>query len=248
MNILENRYFQILACTFIIVLTVFVAVLINEKSQPSESNLITVTGSGEVYATPDVGVINISVKTENKEVKNATDDNNLKINDIIAFLKDKKIDEKDIKTTNFNIYPVYSYENRTGKRILNGYEANQSLTVKIRDTSKVGEIISGATEKGANNIGELTFITDDNETVKEQAKKLAIENAKVKAKELESLLGVKMMKIVNYSEESYMPNSTSYDAYNAGAGMESMKAISTPNIQTGQNKIISTVTITYAIQ
>ena len=248
MNILENRYFQILVCTLVIVLTVFVAVLINEKSQPSENNLLTVTGNGEIYITPDVGVITISVKTENKDVKNATSENNKKINDIVTFLKEKKVDEKDIKTTTFNLNPIYSYENETGKRNLTGYEANQSLSVKIRDTSKVGEIISGATEKGANDIGELTFIMDDNEKVKEQAKKIAIENAKAKAKELENQLGVKMIKIVNYSEDSYTPTVNSYDAYNAGGRLESAKAISAPNIQTGQNKIISTVTITYAIQ
>lgn len=249
MNILENKYFQILVCTLIIVLTVFIAVLVNEKSQPSENNLLTITGTGEVYITPDVGVINISVRTENKEVKNGTEENNKKTNDIIAFLKSKNVEEKDIKTSSFNINPVYSYEKETGKRNLSGYEVSQSLTVKIRDTSKVGEIISGATEKGANDIGELTFITDDNEKIKEQAKKIAIENAKIKAKDLEGQLGVKMIKIVNYSEESYTPATGSYDAYNAGARLESsMKAIDAPSIQTGQNKIISTVTITYAIQ
>ncbi|MCK9578077.1 SIMPL domain-containing protein [bacterium] len=249
MNILENRYFQILACTLLIVLTVFIAVLINEKSQPSENNLVTITGTGEVYITPDVGVINISVRTENKEVKNGTEENNKKTNDIIAFLKTKKVEEKDIKTNSFNINPVYSYEKDTGKRSLSGYEVNQSLTVKIRDTSKVGEIIAGATERGANDIGELKFIVDDNEKIKEQAKKIAIENAKNKAKDLEGQLGVKMIKIVNYSEESYTPSISSYDAYNTGARLESsMKAVSAPEIQTGQNKIISTVTITYAIQ
>ncbi|MFA6348427.1 MAG: SIMPL domain-containing protein [Candidatus Paceibacterota bacterium] len=248
MNLLENKYFQILCCTLIIILTIFIAVLINEKSKPSENNLITVTGTGEVYATPDIGVINISVRTENKEVKLVTDENNEKMNNIINFLKDKKIDQKDIKTTNFNLNPIYSFEDKTGKRNVSGYEATQSVSVKIRDISKVGEIISGATEKGANEIGELTFITDDNEKIKESAKKIAIENAKEKAKALEDQLGVKMIKIVNFSDSSYAPIATSYDAYNAGSSMKTLGAVQSPEIQTGQNKIISTVTITYAIE
>lgn len=251
MNILENKFFQIASCTLIIVLTVFVAVLINEKSQPNENNLVTVTGTGEVYIVPDVGVINISVRTENKDVKSATDENNKKINSIVSFLKDKKIEEKDIKTNTFNLNPIYSYESETGKRTVTGYEANQGLSVKIRDTSKVGEIISGATEKGANDIGNLTFITDDNETIKENAKKIAIENAKAKAKALEQQLGVKMIKIVNYSEDAYTPTINSYDSYNAGINLKAMgspSAVASPEVQTGQNKIISTVTITYAIQ
>ncbi|MCK9393922.1 SIMPL domain-containing protein, partial [bacterium] len=192
--------------------------------------------------------INISVRTENKEVKLVTDENNEKMNNIINFLKDKKIDQKDIKTTNFNLNPIYSFEDKTGKRNVSGYEATQSVSVKIRDISKVGEIISGATEKGANEIGELTFITDDNEKIKESAKKIAIENAKEKAKALEDQLGVKMIKIVNFSDSSYAPIATSYDAYNAGSSMKTLGAVQSPEIQTGQNKIISTVTITYAIE
>jgi hypothetical protein len=170
------------------------------------------------------------------------------MNNIINFLKDKKIDQKDIKTTNFNLNPIYSFEDKTGKRNVSGYEATQSVSVKIRDISKVGEIISGATEKGANEIGELTFITDDNEKIKESAKKIAIENAKEKAKALEDQLGVKMIKIVNFSDSSYAPIATSYDAYNAGSSMKTLGAVQSPEIQTGQNKIISTVTITYAIE
>lgn len=233
-----------------IVLTVLLATVINEKVKPNENNLITVTGTGEVYSTPDIGVVTISVRTEKETVELATDENNKKINNILSFLKSKNINENDIKTTNFNINPVYNWDPKSGERNTNGYEANQSLTVKIRDTSKSGEIISGATEQGANDISNLSFITDDNESVKDEARKLAIENAKAKAKILEGQLGVKMVKIVNFSEESSIPSPNSYDAYNAGAAMmKSVEAvkIASPNIQTGENKIMSTVTITYSI-
>jgi hypothetical protein len=250
MNILENKFFQILTFTMMIVLTVLFATIINEKVKPNENNLITVTGKGEVYSTPDIGVVTISVRTEKDTVPVATDENNKKINDIISFLKSKNIEEKDIKTTNFSINPVYNWDPKTGERTTTKYEATQGITVKIRDTSKSGEIISGATEKGANDISNLSFVTDDNEAVKDQARQIAIENAKAKAKILEQQLGVKMVKIVNFSEGSYEPTTSSYDSYNAGVGM--MKSIesaqiASPSIQVGENKIISTVTLTYSI-
>ncbi|BFT94204.1 MAG: SIMPL domain-containing protein [Minisyncoccus archaeiphilus] len=248
MNILENKTFHILTFTFIIVLTVLIATMINEKIKPNENNLITVTGTGEIYAVPDIGVVTISVRTEKDTVETVTTENNKKINAIVSFLKGKGIEEKDIKTTNFNINPVYSWNPDSGERKNNGYEANQGITVKIREIAKAGEIIAGATENGANDISNLSFIVDDNESVKDQARKVAIDNAKEKAKILEEQLGVKMVKIVNFSEGSYIPTQSSYDAYNAGGSMMKEAArVSAPDIQAGESKIISTVTITYSI-
>jgi uncharacterized protein YggE len=248
MNIVENKFFHILTFTLIIVVTLYYAALINEKIKPNENNLITVSATGEVYATPNIGVIDISVRTESVTVEKATDDNNKKINDVIAFLKSEGIEANDIKTTTFNVNPVYTWEPKSGERQTKGFEANQGVTVKIRDTSKAGKIIAGATEKGANEISNLSFIVEDNEAAKDQARKIAIDNAKAKAKILEEQLGVKMVKIVNFSEGSYMPSPASYDAYNAGAAMKTLESrVSAPDIQTGENKIMTTVTLTYSI-
>ena len=223
----------------------FLAASINEKSQANENQIITVSGTGEVYATPDVGLINISVKTEGKDVATATNENTVKMNEILSFIKGQGIADKDIKTTNFNINPYYEWNDKTGARSLTGYEITQTINVKIRDLSKIGAVISGATEKGANDISSLSFIVDDDEKVKEDAKNLAIKDAQEKAKNLEKALGIKMVKIMNFSDSSYTPY-VSYDqnySYKlesaAGAGVMS------PTIQTGENKITSTVSITY---
>ncbi len=246
MKILENKFFQLLVFVLMIMVIFYLGASINQKNQVSENQVITVSGTGEVYATPDVGLVDISVKTEGKDVATATSNNSTKMNDIIAFVKSSNVDEKDIKTTGFNINPIYAWEDKTGKRTLTGYEVNQTINVKIRDLTKVGTIISGATEKGANDIGSLTFIVDNDEQVKENAKNLAIKDAQAKAKNLEKALGVKMVKIVNFSENSYNPIYANLDSsYKVMTASSSGVA---PSIQTGQNKITSTVTITYAIR
>ncbi len=246
-NILENKFFHVLVFSLLIVLILLFATMINEKISPSENNLITVTGFGEVYTVPDIGIITISVKTENKTVELATDENNKKINNIVSFLKGEGVEEKDIKTTNFNINPVYSWNPDSGERKQDNYEANQGITVKIRDISKSGKIISGATEQGANHISNLSFTIDDDEELKNQARKIAIDNAKTKAKILEDQLGIKMIKIINFSEGTYAP-SPSYDQYSASGLMKQMESkIAAPEIQAGENLITSTVTITYSI-
>lgn len=248
MKILENKFFQFLVFVLMIMIIAFLGASINQKSQASENQLITVSGTGEVYATPDVGLVDISVKTEGKDVATAANENTTKMNDILSFIKAQSIEEKDIKTTGFNINPIYAWENKTGKRTLTSYEVTQTINVKIRDLTKVGSIISGATEKGANDVSSLSFIVDDDEKVKEDAKNLAIADAKAKAKNLEKALGVKMVKIVNFSDNSYSSVYSSYATAEYKMLDSSGTGIAAPTIQTGQNKITSTVTITYAIK
>jgi uncharacterized protein YggE len=228
-----------------IMVIAFLGASINQKNQVSENQVITVSGTGEVYATPDVGLIDISVKTEGKDVAVATNDNSVKMNSIISFIKSSSVEDKDIKTTGFNISPTYAWQDKTGIRTLTGYEITQTINVKIRDLTKVGVIISGATEKGANDVSSLSFSVDNDEKVKEDAKNLAIKDAQAKAKNLEKVLGIKMVKIINFSENSYNPTYVSYDS---SYKMLSSAGSVAPTIQTGQNKITSTVTITYAIR
>ena len=248
MKILENKFFQLLVFVLMIMVIAYLGASINQKNETSENQVITVSGTGEVYATPDVGLIDISVRTEAKDVATATNDNTVKMNEILSFIKSSSVEEKDIKTTSFNINPIYAWEEKTGRRNLTGYEVYQTINVKIRDLTKVGSIISGATEKGANDVSSLSFIVDDDEKVKEEAKNLAIKDAQAKAKNLEKALGVKMVKIINFSESSYSPIRVSYDSSYKMLESASAGGITAPTISTGQNKITSTVTITYAIR
>jgi uncharacterized protein YggE len=92
-----------------------------------------------------------------------------------------EIDEKDLKTTSFNINPRYEWQNNSGKRYLVGYEVRQIINVKIRDLSEVGNIIQKATDLGANDIGELIFTFDNDQKLKENARNIAIRSAKEKS-------------------------------------------------------------------
>lgn len=246
MKFLENKFFQFLVFVLMIVIIGYFVTIISQTTKASTNDIITVTGTGEVYATPDIGLVDIAVKTQKKDVASATDENSTKMNAIIDYLKNNNVDEKDIKTVNFNINPVYSYD-RSGVRHLDGYKINQTLEVKIRDLTKVGDIISNATTLGANDISSLSFIVDNDEQVKEQAKSLAIADAKSKAKNLETALGIKLGKIINFSEGTY-PSPVYDTAYGLGGAQMKEASLIVPTIQTGQNKITSTVTITYSIK
>jgi uncharacterized protein len=247
MNIFENKFFQFLVFVLVIMIIGFFGVTINRQANASDNtNLISVTGTGDVYTTPDIATVDISVVTEKKQIADAMSENTQKMNDIISFVKGEGVADNDITTTNFNISPIYQYD-KNGTRSLQDYQISQSLTVKIRDLTKIGGILSGATSKGANSIGDLSFTVDNDDQVKADAKARAITDAKTKAKALEKELGIKLVKIVSFSESSYAP----VVIYNTSMKLMSAtgsSADSSPTIQAGQNKITSTVTITYAIR
>lgn len=202
-------------------------------------NTISVRGEGKIYTKPDIAIVNLSVVTEGKDIKDVQEENSEKMNDVIEFLKDFGVTEKDIKTTNYQLYPRYNYENRRIPQII-GYEINQTLEVKIRNMDKIGEILERSVSIGINQVSSLTFGVDKDEELKEQARAMAIEDAKQKAKNLASQLGVKLVKLSGFDEGT----SFDYPIYRElgiGGGGE------TPQIEVGENEILVNVTLIYEI-
>lgn len=206
-------------------------------------NTITISGEGKIFATPDIGLITLGVVSQASTVAPAQKDNTDKMNKIIKAMKNLGTEEKDLKTTSYNIYPRYNYER--GTQTIIGYEVNQPLEIKIRNLDKVGDILGKAAELGANQVGSLTFTFDDPEKLNQDARAKAIANAKEKADALANILGVKLVRIINFTESSYIPP-IPYSAERT-LGMGGGGA-STPDIQTGQNQVTSNVTIVYEIQ
>jgi len=216
-------------------------------------NVITVTGAGEIYAKPDIGIVSFAVVNEAKTVAEAMAENTKHMNAAIEAVKSQGVEEKDLKTVGFNIYPRYEWREKTtippyyeGERVLAGYEVRQSLQVKIRDLTKVGNIIQEATKAGANEVSDLQLTIDKEDELKTQARAEAIEQAKSKAKELASQLGIGLGRIKSFSESGYEPiyYRTDYAKAESAAGMGG----AAPDIQTGENKIEVNVVIVYEVR
>jgi uncharacterized protein YggE len=245
---------------FVIVLTIFVLVGIQNKvregryiGQEVESrNTISVSGDGEVYAKPDLALTSFSVTTESDTVNKAMQENTEKMNAIINAMKEQGVASKDLKTTNFSLYPRYEWQERAeiypyqqGERVLAGYEVTQSLQVKIRDLDKAGQIIQTAAEVGANQVGSLQFTIDNQDELKKQAREQAIQEAKTKAKELASQLGVKLIRITSFNEGGVVPR---FYAMDEAVSMAGKGGGEVPQIETGESKISVNVNITYEIR
>ncbi|MEK7601177.1 MAG: SIMPL domain-containing protein [Patescibacteria group bacterium] len=218
-------------------------------------NTINVTGEGEVFAVPDTATFSATVQETAKDVKTAQDAAAKKNNAVIAYLKGAGIDEKDIQTTDYSIYPQYDYQQITcvaypcppGKQTLSGYQVSETLTVKVRDAKKAGDLLSGVGSRGATNVSGLSFTIDDQKALEAQARGKAIDDASGKAEALAEQLGVRLVRIVGFSEDG--GGRPIYYAKTVALGMGGDAAAApSPEIATGQNKIVSNVSITYEIQ
>lgn len=216
---------------------------------------ISVTGEGKVFMKPDIGQVSLGVVAEGKTVAETQKKATEAINKVMAALRASGIEEKDIKTVNYNISPKYDYGVSTsaiyppfppsGSPRISGYTASQNLEVKIRDLEKSGEILAKAAQAGANQVGGITFTTEDPSTIQAEARAKAIEDANKKAAELEKGLGVRFGKIIGFYE-SGGPYPI-YRDYAFGKGGETSVA-GVPQIPVGENEVVVNVTVTYQIK
>lgn len=225
------------------------------------TNVVTVSGEGEVFAVPDIASFTFGVIEEAADVGAAQEAATKKINDVVAYLKSEGIEEKDIRTTSYNVYPKYDYIQETctqfrcppGKQVLAGFEVSQMVEVKVRDPQKAGALLSGAGERGANNVSGLTFTIDDEDALRADARAKAIADARAKAEQLADDLGVRLQRVVNFSEGGQGPIPFYYGKTavmnQAGMGGADMAvAESAPSVPTGENKIVVNVNVTYEIR
>ncbi len=219
-------------------------------------NSISVTGQGESVSVPDIATFTFSVSADAKIVSEAQAKVTKDTNVIFAGLKDLGVDEKDIKTVDYSVYPKYSYTNVSSlcsngycppsKQVLDGYTVNQGVSVKIRKTSDAGKALALVGDKGATNISGLNFTTDDPNKNQNEARAKAILDAKAKADDLAKNLGVRIVRVVGYTDNFNNPTPIYGMGYGASPMMKSVD--STPTIPAGENKVTASVTVTYEIR
>lgn len=220
----------------------------NDFKPELPKNTISMSAEGKVSAVPDLATVNLGVVTSAATAKQAQSDNATKANKVIDYVKSQGIDKKDIATTQLNVYPEYDYSN--GQNTVKGYQASQTISVKVRGVDKstdaLGKIIDGATNAGANQIQGVNLDFADADNFKQSARKQAIDKAKQKAQELADQAGLKLGRIVSISEgsSSYpmpMPYAMDSKLGMGGGG-------SAPNIETGSQDITASITVTFEVK
>jgi len=160
---------------------------------------IQVAGRGSVQAEPDVATIRIGVTTENAKVQEAVSANTAATEKVISELQPAGIEKKDLRTSNFSVYPQYRTEGENKHQVLT-YRVSNTVTVTIRDITKVGEILAKTVAAGSNQINGPSFSVSNPEKYLNEARKKAVENAMAKASVYASAAGMKLGAVLEMSE------------------------------------------------
>jgi uncharacterized protein len=207
-------------------------------------NGFSVVGEGRVQIKPDKATVNLGVQSSGPAKDQVQNQMNKISGAVISALKSQGIDEKDIQTSQYTINPTYDYT--SGSQKITGYSGSTNVTVTVTDIGKVNGVIDAATSAGANQVGTPQFSNTDNSTALDQARQLAIADAKKKAQVAASSAGFSLGKIINYSEsEAGNPVPIPFAA---GVAADSAKVSPPTQIAPGQNEVDLDVTLTYEVK
>lgn len=208
-----------------------------------KTDTFQVTGEGKAEVKPDNATVRAGVQVNAATEKEAKDQMNSAINKVTAAIKALGIAESDIKTDNFNINPNYDYSQ--GAQKINGYSGNTNITIKVKDVTKVNQVIDTATANGANVIGGAQFDNVDKTAAENEARVKAVADARAKAQNAARVAGFTLGKLLNYQETTGANNPRPYMMAKA---QDSAQAAPPTQIEPGTNEVNLTVTLSYEVK
>ena len=216
---------------------------VNQAAQPSLRS-VSVSGAGSANLVPDIAYIYVGVHTEAPSAAEAVDENNAQTQQVIESLKDFGIAAKDIRTTNFSIWPQDKYDpmtgTATGEKV---YVVDNTVYVTVRDLAKLGELLDTVITAGANTVNSIQFDVADKTEALKQARAEAVKNAAAHAQELADAAGVRLGEVQTITYYDSAP----YPVFDGKGGGGAAVEAAVP-IQPGQLTFTVTVTVTYEIK
>lgn len=162
----------------------------NTEQKHTIQNKIKVIGEGKVSIQPDIAEVTIGIVTEETSLEQAQQKNAFAVSEIKDALIALGINEEDIQTIDYSIFPQYDYID--GKQIFRHYRVEHSLRVTVRQIQSVGLIVDTAVKNGANQISNIQFSVSDESRYVKQALTLAIHDAGQKAETIANTLNISL--------------------------------------------------------
>lgn len=205
---------------------------------------ITVTGNGVAYGAPDIAVAQIGVQSRSPEPAAALDDANAKMTAIMAALKELGVADKDIQTSNFSVSVQNDVDPQTGQsKGTFTYVVDNTVSITMRDLTKVGEVLGQVVAAGANNIYGVSYTVSDQSKLEAEARDKAMADAKARAEQLAKLAGVTLDQPMTISEYSNGPQP--FMRADVAASAIGGKAVP---VSSGQIQVNLQVNVTYLIK
>lgn len=165
---------------------------------------ISVTGEASVSVPPDLALVDGGVTSEAKTAREASDANNTAMGKVLLALKTAGIEQKDVQTSRLSLQPQYA-PNRPGPSPVVGYRASNRVTIRVRDVTKVANVIDTLVGAGANEIGGINFMVSQASKLLDEARDKAVADARRKAEIYARAAGVALGAPLSISEEGNAP-------------------------------------------
>ncbi|EKE15551.1 MAG: hypothetical protein ACD_11C00145G0024 [uncultured bacterium] len=234
----------------ILILGIIVVVaLTRERIVSPIDNQVTVTGQGKVAYQPDIANVTLGVQVEKADsAENALKQLNEKMNNIVAAIEGASVPKKNIQTQAYSLYPQYDFKN--GASVVSGYGANQQLSIKIEGIQENTELVSGvitaASSAGINQVTGISFDVSSVSDLKQQARIMAVADAKAKALELSNVTGTRLGKIVGWYENA-VGSPDPQPLMGLGGSAMDAKEVS-PRIPSGTQEIVVEMSLNYQVK
>ena len=163
--------------------------------------IISLSGHGEVRATPDLAYVTSGVVTQGATAAEALAANTKAMTDLFAALKESGIEDRDVQTSNFSVQPRYDFSNNQAPKMV-GYEVSNNVTVTLRKVDTLGTLLDRMVQSGSNQISGISFDVSKPEDAMDEARKLATEDATRKAKVYAKAMGIELGNVMQVSEGS----------------------------------------------
>jgi len=205
------------------------------------TNTVTASGTGKVTAAPDVAMMTFGATARSENAKTALDQVSKTAESITSALKESGIAEEDIQTQNVSVYPRQEYKN--DKPVVIDYEANVSVTAKVRDIGKLGEIISSAADAGADTISGPSFTLDEESPVRNEAIGVAVDDARSRAEAMAKAAGKNVGEVLSLSSTAVNVPVPMY-----GAAERAAADVAEVPIEPGTLEITADVTVVFELK
>ncbi|WP_339819341.1 SIMPL domain-containing protein [Sulfitobacter dubius] len=213
--------------------------MVSAQQGPEEG--IIVTGQGSIAAAPDMATITLGVTEEATTAKAAMDKVTEAVAAILTQLDAQGVAARDRQTSRFYLRPVHDrrpVEDGQPPRIT-GYQAGNSVTVKVRDLDRLGAMMDAVIDDGANDFNGLDFGLQDPKDALAEARKAAVADASERARQLAEAAGVKLGTLIRLTENS-QSQPKMFEAARMGMAMDSA-------IAEGEVEVQAEVSMTFAI-
>lgn len=236
---------HLLAAAFAIILASGPVMTVSAQSSPSiasDSTLLSISAEAKVTRTPDIATLSTGVVTQATDANAALRQNTEQMTKVVAAIKAAGIAERDVQTTGISINPQYRYvENQLPT--ITGYQASNTLNVKVRDIAKLGKVLDTLVAVGANQVNGPSFEIDNPDEAYDEARIAAIKKAQSRAELYAKTLGLRVRRVVSINEGGGnappLPMPTMLR-------MQAMEASDTP-MAPGESALSSTINVVFEL-